>query len=103
MPQPPDREIEVFNAALELPAAERAAYLDQACAGDDALRQRVEEFLQAEGKVGAFLKSPAVVPPGPGGTIRLAEIPVQKAGERIGHYKLLQQIGEGGCGVVYMA
>ena len=41
MPQPSEREIEVFNAALELPAAERVAYLDQACAGDVALRQRV--------------------------------------------------------------
>src|SRR5208337_567611 len=41
--------------------------------------------------------------PGPGGTIRLPGIPTEKAGDRIGPYKLLQQIGEGGCGVVYMA
>src|SRR6266568_1209465 len=75
MPQPSDREIEVFNAALELPAAERGAYLDQICADDAALRQRVEELLQAG----------------------------EQAGDRIGRYKLLQQIGEGGCGVVYMA
>ena len=41
MPEPSEREIEVFNAALELSAAERVPYLDRACAGDLALRQRV--------------------------------------------------------------
>jgi len=103
MSQPSEREIAVFNAALELPAAERAAYLDQVCAGDAALRQRVEELLQAGEKAGGFLANPAAVPPGSGGTMRLAQIPAEKAGDRIGRYKLLQQIGEGGCGVVYMA
>ena len=103
MPQPSEREIEVFNAALELPTQERAVYLDEACAGDAKLRQRVEEFLQASEAAGAFLESPAAVPPGPGGTVRLSTLPSEKPGDRIGRYKLLQQIGEGGCGVVYMA
>ena len=98
MIDPGDREIEVFSAALKLPVAERVAYLDQACAGDTALRQRVEELLQASDEAGAFLESPAAVPPE--GTLRL---PANKPGDRIGRYKLLQQIGEGGCGVVYMA
>ncbi|MGA3182532.1 MAG: serine/threonine-protein kinase [Verrucomicrobiota bacterium] len=103
MPQPSEREIEVFNAALELPAAERVAYLDQACAGDVALRQRVEELLQAGDEAGAFLASTAAVPPGRGGTTGHAVVSAQKPGDRIDRYKLLQQIGEGGCGVVYMA
>ena len=103
MPQPSDREIEVFNAALELPAAERGAYLDQICADDAALRQRVEELLQAGEQAGDFLESAAAVPSGPGRTIRPAIFPAEKPGDRIGRYKLLQQIGEGGCGVVYMA
>ena len=103
MSQPSEREIEVFNAALELPAAERATYLDEVCAGDAALRQRVEELLQAGDKADGFLESPAAVPPRPGGTVRLAVVPAEKPGDRIGRYKLLQQIGEGGCGVVYMA
>ena len=103
MPQPTEREIEVFNAALELPARERVAYLDKACVGDDALRQHVEELLRASEVAGAFLERPAQVPPGPGGTVRFPVIPAEKLGDRIGRYKLLQQIGEGGCGVVYMA
>jgi len=103
MPQPSEREIEVFNAAVELPAAERAAYLDQVCAGDAALRQGVEELLQAGEQAGAFLERPAAAPPGPGGTVRPAAVSAEKPGDRIGRYKLLQQIGEGGCGVVYMA
>ncbi len=101
MSEVPDRELTVFSAARRLPAGERAAYLDEACAGDAALRQRIEELLQASEEAGAFLESPAAVPPGE--TVRPAAMPAQKPGDRIGRYKLLQQIGEGGCGVVYMA
>ena len=51
----------------------------------------------------ASWKARSQSPPGPGGTVRLAGISTEKPGDRIGRYKLLQQIGEGGCGVVYMA
>jgi len=97
----PDRELAVFSAARQMPASERAAYLDKACAGDPALRQSIEELLQASEAVGDFLKSPAAL--GPGGTVQIPATPAEKPGDQIGHYKLLQQIGEGGCGVVYMA
>jgi serine/threonine protein kinase len=103
MPKPSDREIEIFIAALELPSGQRAAYLDEACAGDAALRRRVEQLLAASEAAGTFLESPAAVPPKPGATIRLDLTPTEKPGDRIGRYKLLQQIGEGGCGIVYMA
>ena len=89
--------------ALELPAGERAAYLDRECAGDAALRQRVEELLQANEVSCDWLEDLAAVRPGSGGTVRLSLVPAEKPGDRIGRYKLLQQIGEGGCGVVYMA
>jgi serine/threonine protein kinase/TPR repeat protein len=103
MPQASEHEIEVFNVALELPAAERSAYLDRACAGDAALRRRVEDLLKASDEACPCLEGPVASSPGPSGTICLEPPPSEKVGDRIGHYKLLQQIGEGGCGVVYMA
>ena len=88
----------IFDAALELPPERRAAYLQEACAGDEALRQRVEALLGAHDSAGAFMDSLAA----PGRETEKVN-PVEKPGDRIGRYKLLQQIGEGGCGVVYMA
>src|ERR1039457_277466 len=99
MTNQPDRELAVFSAARLLPVGERAAYLDEACAGDAALRQRVEELLQASDEAGRFLENPAAGPP----SRTVPDMPSEKPGDRIGRYKLLQQIGEGGCGVVYMA
>jgi serine/threonine protein kinase/tetratricopeptide (TPR) repeat protein len=109
MPEAFERELAVFSAARRLAGAERAAYLDQTCAGEPVLRQRVEELLRAGEDAAAFLKDPA---PGaqrpadapPALTLGLSTAAAgEKAGDRIGHYKLLQQIGEGGCGLVYMA
>ena len=103
MIDPVDREVNVFNAARRLPPGRRAAYLAETCADDAALRRRIEALLQADDEAGAFLDGPAAAPVGPGETMRVAAVPSEKAGDRIGRYKLLQQIGEGGCGVVYMA
>src|SRR6476469_435531 len=108
MNDPTDRELAVFSAARRLPVEERAACLDEACAGDAALRQRVEELLRAGEEAGEFLQDPARGAQRPAhasisSTLLLSSTPGEKAGDRIGHYKLLQQIGEGGCGIVYMA
>jgi serine/threonine protein kinase/WD40 repeat protein len=89
------------EAAAKATPAERAAYLDASCAGDARLRAEVERLLKAHERAGDFLQEPAVLSPQP--TMVLATPPTEKPGDRIGHYKLLQQIGEGGCGVVYMA
>jgi serine/threonine protein kinase len=99
MNEPLEREVAVLNAALELSPAERAAYLDQACAGDVALRRQVESLLASHAQAEDFLDTP------PAGldSQHHANVPTEKPGDRIGRYKLLQQIGEGGCGVVYMA
>src|SRR5258705_128771 len=96
----PKRDVVVFAEALQLSVAERPAYLEHACGADTELRQRVERLLKAHDHAGDFLEHPppeAVVEASP-------KLPVgETLGDRIGRYKLLQQIGEGGCGVVYMA
>jgi serine/threonine protein kinase/Tfp pilus assembly protein PilF len=98
---------DIFLAAWERAPADRAAYLDEACAGDALLRRRVEALLRADDEPGAFL-SEAVPPAGP--PVRQADAtttyrpPADVAGTVIaGKYKLLQQIGEGGMGSVWMA
>jgi serine/threonine protein kinase len=94
----------IFFAALERPPAEQAAFLDQACAGDAALRARIEQMLAAQSHLGGFLdQRQAEAAPDPGRT-GPAEPPVEAPGAVIsGRYKLLQRIAEGGMGSVWMA
>ena len=88
----------IFTGALEkATTAERAAYLDGACGSDAELRHRVEALLVAHDGAASFLEEPAM-----GATIETFAASEQ-LGTRIGPYKLLQLIGEGGFGVVYMA
>jgi serine/threonine protein kinase/WD40 repeat protein len=96
----PDREIAIFWEALQLPAEQRSDYLKRACDGDNELSQRVEALLQSFEQSGDFLGKPASEIPNRGERVAAAG---EKPGDKIGRYKLLQQIGEGGCGVVYMA
>jgi serine/threonine protein kinase len=91
----------IFFAARDQPAPDRAAYLDEACRGDAGLRARVEALLAAEPELGAFLEPPAPTSDFTGAAAPV--VPTESAGTVIGSYKLLEQIGEGGFGVVFMA
>jgi serine/threonine protein kinase len=92
-------EEEIFHQALarRLPV-ERAAYLEQACDGNAALRASIEALLRANVGASGFMDRPASSP------LATVDVPLTESpGAVIGPYKLLQQIGEGGMGVVYMA
>ena len=92
-------EQNIFNEALVKPSGpQRAAFLDEACGNDASLRARVDRLIAAYEKAGSFLESPP--------TSELTETSVavlEKPGTHVGAYKLLEQIGEGGMGVVFMA
>src|SRR5262249_14169151 len=95
----PDQIDRVFWSALQLPSdEERQAYLDRACGGDHELRRLVEKLLRAQPKAADFLEQPLVKPQ------TTVDEPISEGpGSIIGPYKLLEQIGEGGFGVVFMA
>src|SRR5688572_81909 len=99
------REEQIFEAALQFPTPEqRAAFVKGACGNDEKLCQLIESLLKAHERAGGFLDQPAAVIPAKTLVVTTAMLAVtEKPGDRIGRYKVLQQIGEGGCGVVYMA
>lgn len=96
---------QLLDAALELPAAERAAFLDKACSNDSELRRKVEALLRSEEEAGCFIEAPAAA--------FAAELFVEKdystklgaaqPKQQIQHYKLLSPLGAGGMGEVWLA
>jgi len=93
-----DRIIDLLHEARARSAgADREQFLAEACRGDAALKEQILSLLEADAAESKsdFLKVTQIVRP--------SILPSEKAGDRIGRYKLLEQIGEGGCGVVYVA
>jgi hypothetical protein len=96
-------EREIFVAALrKSDPSERAAYLVEACGADAALREQVQALLSEHERLGSFLESP---PAAAVATVdgRITEPLTERPGAVLGHYRLLEQLGEGSFGVVYLA
>src|SRR5262245_3070046 len=89
----------IFGKALDAksPAA-RAAYLDEACGGNPALRAEVESLLKAHDEASGFLQGPNAA-----SAITMDDPITERPGTVIGPYKLMEQIGEGGFGLVFLA
>ena len=103
MSQPSLPEEPIFLQALDIESpADRAVYLDRACGADTQLRAGVEALLRASAKSGDLLDLPDR-PDTAGYALAIDRHPLEIAGTAIGPYTLIEEIGEGGMGVVYLA
>src|SRR5262245_50764117 len=99
-------ERDIFIAVLQQEdPAQRQAYLDEACAQRPGLRKQVEDLLRLYAGAGSFLEKPAAesLATGPFQAAATQAVSREAPGAFIGPYKLLEQIGEGGMGTVWMA
>lgn len=98
-PQRWQRVKEIFEGALSRQGVERDSFLDEACDGDTHVREEVESLLRSYEVAGSFMESPAVAQ----AADDLAADEKLTPGQRIKHYQIVNLIGEGGMGEVYLA
>ncbi|HYJ47458.1 MAG TPA: protein kinase, partial [Pyrinomonadaceae bacterium] len=91
---------ELFHSALEREPGERPGFLASACAGDEAIRREVESLIEAHEAEGEFIDLPAYE--AAAGWLA-GQGPMSLAGQQINHYRILEELGAGGMGEVYLA
>src|SRR4051812_31232343 len=95
-----DNNIDLFEKAAQLSPSERTAFLNEACGNDAALRRRIEALLRSNDRAGNFLQEPPTASISEG---RAKLTGREKPGDWVDRYELVEQIGEGGCGIVFLA
>jgi serine/threonine protein kinase/tetratricopeptide (TPR) repeat protein len=112
MPSDPKRVQAIFLSVVEVPNPERSAVLERECGADVELRRRVEALLLAHDQPGSYLNEPVVdldITAAPGPSVASDDFKptpsssIESVGSHIGPYKLLQNLGEGGMGSVWVA
>jgi serine/threonine protein kinase len=91
---------QLYHAALDRDASQRAAFLEAACAGDESLRQDVESLLVREQSTERFLAAPALQA---AAKVMVEDVAPSLTGRRLGTYEVLSLLGAGGMGEVYRA
>src|SRR5687768_7131289 len=91
---------EIFNAALDLPAARRLSFIEERCAGDRLLHEEVAALLESADEAEGFIEAPALT--------RVSHLVTEEKsafyiGKQIGAYKIEREIGKGGMGAVFLA
>ncbi|MET0650672.1 MAG: serine/threonine-protein kinase, partial [Pyrinomonadaceae bacterium] len=92
---------ELFNAALEVAPGERGKFLDEASAGAPDLRREVESLLTCESRAGGFLDAPALALSAD--FFDEEQAGDERAGQTVGRYRIIREVGRGGMGAVYLA
>jgi serine/threonine protein kinase len=91
---------EVLQGALDRPPPERASFLDEACAGDDQLKEEATSLINAYDQAGDFIEQPAIARDA---RVLIGDDVDHRIGSDVGPYKIIERLGAGGMGEVYLA